>query len=133
MNTVHTVGRWLFAVPFFLFGLMHLMNSGQMAGFVPEFFPGNPAFWVIVTGIVFIVASIGVAIHKYEKEAAFLLAFQLIVFVLTIWLPQVLGGSQQAISGLLKDTMLAGAALAFAGLAMKEKAHSGPPMPPPSA
>lgn len=123
MNTLHTLGRWVFAVPFLVFGALHLLNSGQMAGFVPSFFPGNPAMWVVITGIVFIVSALGVALHKFEKEAALLISFQLLVFVLTIWLPQILAGNQAAMSGLLKDTALLGAALAFAGLAAHEKNH----------
>lgn len=133
MNTLHTAGRWIFAIPFFVFGALHLLNSGQMAGFVPPLFPGNPSIWVIVTGIVFITAALGVALHKFEREAALLIAFQLLVFILTIWVPQLLGGNQQAMSGLLKDTALMGAALAFAGLAMQEKKHMQMPNTPPAA
>lgn len=120
---LHSFGRWLFVVPFFIFGVMHLMQAPAFAPLVPAFFPGPGTFWVYVTGAIFVAVSIGIAFHKYEKEAAKLLGIQLLIFALTIWLPQVLGGNMLSMGNLLKDLALAGAAFAFAGLAMKESMH----------
>lgn len=108
------VGRWLFALPFIVFGLLHFMNAPAMAGMVPGFFPGG-VFWVYLTGIAFITASISFIIEKRVHLAGQLLAILLLIFVLTIHLPAVIGGDQSAMSQLLKDAALAGGALLLAG------------------
>jgi len=124
MNKLHTIGRWMFVIPFIIFGVFHLTSPGQLAPLVPSFFPGSGSFWVVVTGIIFIAAAVGIAFHKYEKEASILLGLQLVIFALTVWAPQISGESAAfAFPNLLKDTMLAGAAFAFAGLAAKERKH----------
>lgn len=38
-----TIARIIFAIPFAIFGIMHLTNADKMAGYVP--IPGG-AFWV---------------------------------------------------------------------------------------
>ena len=45
MNNLINVGRILFALPFAVFGLMHFMAGGDMAGMVPSWGPGG-GFWV---------------------------------------------------------------------------------------
>lgn len=109
-----TVGRWLFAIPFFVFGVLHFMNATAMAGLVPGFLPGG-AFWVYLVGIAFFAAAISFVIEKHVRLAGQLLAILLLIFVLTIHLPAVLDGAQNAMSRLLKDLALAGGALLLAG------------------
>jgi uncharacterized membrane protein len=105
----------MFAVPFAIFGMMHFMAAGDMAGMVPAWVPGG-VFWVYVIGLALIAATVSLITKKHIYLASLLLAFLLIVFVLTIHLPSVMGGNQMAMSSLLKDTALAGAALLIAGL-----------------
>ncbi|MBC8193929.1 MAG: DoxX family protein, partial [FCB group bacterium] len=40
MKNLKSIGRYLFTVPFALFGLMHLMMANDMAGLVPSWLPG---------------------------------------------------------------------------------------------
>jgi len=122
-----TAGRWIFAVPFVVFGLFHLFNSGQMAGLVPPYFPGSGAFWVVVTGIIFLLSAASILFNRYAKEGALLLAFQLLVFILLVWLPQMSNpeAAQFATVSLLKDAALLGGALTYAGMA----AHKSMPAP----
>lgn len=108
------IGRWLFALPFIVFGIFHFMNATAMAGMVPGFIPGG-VFWIYLTGIAFIAASICFIIEKKVHLAAQLLAILLLIFVLTIHLPAVIGGDQSAMTQLLKDTAMAGGALLLAG------------------
>ena len=93
------------------------MNASGMFGMVPSFIPGG-VIWIYITGLALILAAVSIIIQKKDRLAAMLLAAMLIIFVLTMWLPG-LGGDngQTAMSMLLKDTALAGAALMFAGLA----------------
>lgn len=116
-----TVARILFAVPFIIFGVMHLGNAKDMAGYVPSFIPGG-IFWIYLTGIALIVAAVSFIIQKYADYAGLLLALMLGIFILTIHLPG-LGSSasvtiptmQLSLTNLLKDLGLAAGALVLAG------------------
>jgi len=109
-----TIARWLFALPFGIFGLMHFMMAENMAGMVP--LPGG-VLWVYLTGVALIAACISFIIQKQVRLAGVLLALMLVIFVLTIHLPTVMGGDQSAMSSLLKDLALAGGSLLIAGTA----------------
>ena len=111
-----TISRYLFALPFAMFGLMQLMMPDGFVKMVPSFFPAA-IFWVYITGLGFILAAVSIIIKKKEKLATLLLGITLLIFVLTIYLPGAMSGDQMAMAGVLKDTGLAGAAFFFSGLA----------------
>jgi len=121
-----TAGRILFAAPFLVFGAFHLMAAKDMAALVPAFFPGGGELWVYLTGLVFILASIALLAKKWMKEASLLIAAQLLVFIVTVWMPQLGAEGQQgqlAMMSLLKDTALLGAALTYAAKGGMMAAH----------
>lgn len=108
-----SVARYLYGLPFAVFGILHFMNAGAMGGMVP--FPGG-VFWVYLTGIAMLAASISIIIEKYTRLACILLGVMLIIFVLSIHLPTVIGGEMQSgMTNLLKDLALAGGAWILAG------------------
>ncbi len=110
------VSRFLFAIPIGIFGLFHFMNGPAMAGMVPSFIPGG-VFWVYLTGAALLAASVSLIIRKKDKLAGLLLGGLLLIFVLTIHLPDVIAGDmEKAMPNLLKDTALAGAAFMLAGM-----------------
>lgn len=111
LNSITSLGKWLFIVPFVGFGIMHLMAGEQMGGMVP--IPGG-SIWVYVTGLAMVAFGISVILGKLDKLAAVLLALLLILYVLLIHLPGAMKGDQMATAGLLKDIGLAGGALMFA-------------------
>jgi putative oxidoreductase len=119
MNNLKNIGRIVFAIPFAIFGMMHFMMASNMVGMVPSWVPGG-IFWVYVTGIALIAATISIISKKQIYLASVLLAGLLLIFVLTIHLPGIMGDDQMmkqmAMSGLLKDMSLAGGALLIAGL-----------------
>jgi len=113
-----TVARYLYAIPFGIFGVMHFINGSEMAGYVPSFIPGG-VFWVYLVGVCLIAACASIIIGKYTKLACLLLALLLIIFVLTMHLPGLIGAADDAamaaaMSSLLKDSALAGGALILA-------------------
>ncbi len=110
-----TVARYLYAIPFGIFGVMHFINGSQMAGYVPSFIPGG-VFWVYLVGVALIAACVSIIIGKYTKLACLLLALLLIIFVLTMLVPGVLNEAtmQASMPNLLKDSALAGGALILA-------------------
>lgn len=108
-----SVARYLYALPFAVFGILHFMNAGAMGGMVP--IPGG-VFWVYLTGIAMLAASISIIIEKYTRLACILLGVMLVIFVLSIHLPTVIGGEMQSgMTNLLKDLALAGGAWILAG------------------
>jgi uncharacterized membrane protein len=115
MNNLKDKGRIVFAIPFAMFGMMHLIMANNFVGMVPSWVPGG-VFWVYVTGIALMAAAISIISKKQIYLASILLTVLLGVFVMTIHLPAVFGGDQMAMGSLLKDMSLAGGALLIAGL-----------------
>ena len=113
-----TVARVLFAIPFLVFGIMHFMKSSMMANIVPSFIPGG-VFWVYLVGLALIAAAVSILIQKKAKLACLLLTILLMIFVLTIHIPGLFNDNpmnvQFAMTMMLKDLALAGAALFFSG------------------
>jgi uncharacterized membrane protein len=107
-----TIGRFLYAIPMAVFGIFHFINASSMAGMVP--IPGG-AVWVYITGVALLAAAISIMIQKKASLATLLLAIMLLIFALSIHLPAVIGGDQNAMPNLLKDMALAGAALFMSG------------------
>ena len=105
------LGRIIFALPFAVFGILHFMNASAMAGMVP--LPGG-VFWVYLTGAAHLAAAISILTGKYARLACLLLGVMLLIFALSIHLPNLLGGDQQSMTNLLKDLALAGGAWAIA-------------------
>ena len=113
-NLLGKIGRYVFALPFGVFGLLHFMNAGQMEGMVPGFIPGG-VFWVYLTGLALLAACVAIVIEKKARLACLLLGIMLLIFVLTIHLPSVIGGEMSSMSSLLKDLALAGGAWVVGG------------------
>lgn len=116
-QTLRKIGRYLFAIPFAVFGILHFMNAGSMAGMVP--LPGG-VFWIYLTGIALIAAAISFVIQKKVQLAGILLGIMLIIFVLAIHLPGTIGADtpqamQMSMTSLLKDLALAAASFYIAG------------------
>ncbi len=114
MNTIFGLGRFLFAIPIAIFGINHFINLNKMAGWAPGGSAG-----VILAGIGLIAAALSFIIKKYDKLAAVLLAFMLILFIALIHIPAYSSAvdtvdKMNAMSGLLKDLIIAGASLLYA-------------------
>ena len=112
MDIITKQGKLLFALPFSVFGIMHLMMGAIMAGMVPSFIPGG-VLWVYLTGIAMIAAPVAILMNKMAKLASFLLGVMLLIFALSIHLVAVLGGDKMSMGNLLKDLALAGAAFMY--------------------
>jgi len=111
----NTVSRILYGAPLVIFGLLHFMNAQGMSGLVPSYFPA-PIFWVYLTGAALILAGGAIIANRKAKLASVLLGIMLLIFALTIHLASFLGGNQASLAQFLKDTALAGAAFALAGI-----------------
>ena len=114
MNGILALGRYLFAIPMAVFGIFHFMNANAMAGMVP--LPGG-VFWIYLTGLALLLAAVSIIIRKHDRLACFLLGIMLLVFALSIHLPQAMEGNEGSMPNLLKDIALAGGAFGYGLLA----------------
>mgnify|MGYP001193125874 CR=1 FL=1 len=126
MNAILGLGKYLFAVPFAVFGIMHLMNADAMAGMAP--FGG--AIIVYITGLALIAAAVSIIIGKMDKLATALLGLMLLLFALFVHAKGLsaatdAGASAASMGNLLKDLMLAGAAWMYSASLSKDKAVIG--------
>lgn len=128
MNAFLSLGRWIFALPFAIFGLFHFMNADAMADYiVPTYMPAKSIF-VYLSGAGLIAATVSMLIGKYDKLATTLLGIFLLLLVITVHLPGAMRGgegAQASMSMLLKDMALAGAAMMYALNYAKDKSVIG--------
>jgi uncharacterized membrane protein len=118
---ISRVAIYLLSVVMIVFGIYHFKEPHSMLVFVPTNIPGGIT-WVYVVGAAFILAALAFISNKFVKLAGYLLALLLIIFVLTIHLPNFSHAGdeemrQNAFINLLKDTALAAFALHIAGSA----------------
>jgi uncharacterized membrane protein len=108
-------GRWMLGVAPILFGLGHLLNLHVYAGFVPHWVPfGN--FWVVVTGMAFLLAGIAIVSGVRDVLAARMLALMLLLFEAAVEIPPVFSQphSQGAWGGAVYNLTAIGACWIFA-------------------
>src|SRR5215218_1681012 len=110
-SLVSRIAVIILAIVLFVFGIYHFMQPQSLLVYVPEFMPGG-IIWVYFVGAAFILAAIAFITHKQAKLAGYLLALLLIIFVLTVHLPNYLHAGdadmkQMAFVSILKDTALA--------------------------
>jgi putative oxidoreductase len=119
-QSIYRVGIVLYALVIGFFGVNHFLNGTGFQNTIPSFIPYH-IFWVYVTGAALIAAAISFFTGKYTKLAGIFLFAYLIIIVLTIHLPAVIRSEGSpivsiALTNLVKDTGLAGAALMIAGI-----------------
>lgn len=126
VNSITNLGKWLFILPFTVFGFMHIVNAEKMTGLVPAFMPGG-AMWVYLTGFAQLAFATSVVLGKFDKLAALLCALMLFIFILTLHLPGLsnLQMSQLAMNNMLKDMGLIGGALMYARAFAKDTSVVG--------
>ena len=127
MTAFLSLGRWFFAIPIAIFGFFHFMNASQMSPMLPNYLPA-PMVWLFIAGAGLLAAATAMLLGKYDKLAATLLSVELLLFVLLLHLPAVMAGgenSQMAMSSLLKDLSLSGAAMLYATYIAKDRSVIG--------
>ncbi len=72
--------RWVFGLSAIDFGLAHLTGIANNAPLVPTWIPLGQDFWVVLTGIAFVLAGVAILSRVLDVRAARLLALMLMVF-----------------------------------------------------
>lgn len=107
-------GRIIFGLMFLAFGTFHFTGTEMMAGWMPSWLPA-PRIFVYVSGLGIFAGGLSIIIKVYTRLATQLLALVLLLIILILHIPAVAGGDQMAMSMLLKDGGLLGAALYMSG------------------
>jgi uncharacterized membrane protein YphA (DoxX/SURF4 family) len=106
------IGPYLMAIALLVFGVEHLIQQKLVFIVGAEYFsvPGS-AFWIIVSGIVFILAAIGIFTKRSQEVAAYLGVF--IFFMVSIfYIPQLFNTIYvgHALATFLKGMAMSGSA-----------------------
>lgn len=128
MNAFLSLGRWVFPLPFAIFGLMHFMNAQVMADYVVPAYMPMKTIWVFLSGAGLIAAAVSMYIGKYDKLATTLLAVMLLLIVLMVHLPGAMSGGEGAatsMSMVLKDVGLMAACMLYAQHLAKDRSIIG--------
>jgi len=119
MNAITNLGKYLYAIPFAVFGILHFMAADDMAGMAPG---GAPM--VYFTGVCLLAAGVSIIIGKYDKLAAVLLAVMLLLMAFIVHASN-MSENPQELGNVLKNVALAGAALMYAHSMAKDNSVIG--------
>lgn len=130
MKQYHVISRvaiYLLSIVLFVFGVFHFLHPHDLLVFVPNFMPGG-ILWVYFVGAAFILVALAFLTNKMVKVAGYLLAVLLIVFILSIHLPNYMHAGdkemrQVALINILKDAAIVGFALHIAAGAHHQRLH----------
>lgn len=117
MNSILKAGKYMYAIPFAIFGIFHFAAADSMA----QMAFGSPIL-VYITGAALIAASVSILIGKMDKLGATLLGVFLILMALIVHREAAMSGDM---TNFLKDLALAGAAWMYALNLSKDKAVIG--------
>jgi len=122
------LARWVFGLSTIAFGIVHLTYIQMNLEYVPNWMPMGKEFWVIVTGICFILAGLAILTGILDVLAAWLLGLMFLIFNLTI-LPTYIFAQprdHEAWGGNAYNLAVVGASWVLAGaLAGREQAREG--------
>jgi uncharacterized membrane protein YkgB len=109
------------------FGVYHFLNARELLVYIPSFLPGG-IIWAYLVGVAFILVGISFITNKMVKVSGYLLAVMLLIFIVTIHIPNCLHAGEKemrsfAFINVLKDTVIAGFAMHIAAGAHHQKLH----------
>mgnify|MGYP006175823829 FL=1 len=130
MKHYHIVSRvaiYMLSIVLIIFGIFHFMYPYDLLVYVPDFLPGGIR-WAYVVGAAFILVGISFISNQYVKFTSYLLAILLVIFILTIHVPNALNAGapemrQWALINVLKDAAIVGFALHIGAGAHHQHLH----------
>jgi uncharacterized membrane protein YphA (DoxX/SURF4 family) len=83
------IARWVFGLCSIDFGLAHLTDIKDNIVYVPTWMPLGREFWVITTGVCFVLAGLAILLGILDVVASRLLALMLLVFSAVTLVPRI--------------------------------------------
>lgn len=123
INTILGAGKYIFALVFVGFGILHFVDA---AGMTDAMKPPGGVWMVYISGVLLIAAGALIIFGKLDKLAATLLGLVYIIFAFTLNFKGMMDGSQLSTSMFLKDIGLAGGAWMYAHGLAKDSSIIGP-------
>jgi len=130
MRHYHIVSRlaiYLLAIVLIAFGVFHFMYPRDLLVYVPVSLVGGIT-WAYIVGGAFILVGLSFLTNQYVKFTSYVLAALILIFILTIHLPNYNNAGdremrQLALINILKDTAIMGFALHIAAGAHHQHFH----------
>lgn len=130
MKHYHIISRiaiYLLSIVLIIFGIFHFKHPHDLMVYVPTSLVGG-IVWVYVVGSAFILVGVSFLLNQYVKFTGYLLAVLLLVFILSIHVPNYLNAGtkdteQLALINILKDTAILCFALHIAAGAHHQHLH----------
>lgn len=92
-KTIQT-GRIAFSICLLVFGLSHFLYSAETARMVPVWLPAGQMFWAYLSGGIYILAGVAIAVDYRGALAAYLTVAMIIVIEALVWLPMLIAKSE---------------------------------------
>jgi len=130
MKHYHIVSRiaiYMLSAVLIIFGFFHFKYPYDLLVYVPDFLPGGIT-WAYFVGAAFILVGVSFLTNKYVKFTSYLLAALLVVFILSIHLPNAINAGNAEMRkwawiNVLKDSAIVGFALHIAAGAHHQHLH----------
>ncbi len=130
MQRYHIISRiaiYMLSVVLIVFGVFHFLYPRDLLVYVPLSLVGGIS-WAYIVGGTFIIVGLSFLTNQFVKFTSYLLVIMLIIFILTIHVPNYMNAGdkemrQMALISILKDTAIAGFALHIAAGAHHQHFH----------
>ena len=130
MQHYHIISRiaiYMLSVVLIAFGVFHFLYPRDLLVYVPLSLVGGIS-WAYIVGGTFIIVGLSFLTNQFVKFTSYLLVIMLIIFILTIHVPNYMNAGdkemrQMALINILKDTAIAGFALHIAAGAHHQHFH----------
>ena len=130
MKHTHLVSRiaiYMLSIVLIVFGIFHFLYPRDLFIYVPVFMVGGIK-WAYLVGSVFVLVGLSFLTNQYVKFTSYLLAVMLVLFILTIHLPNYLNAGDRdmrmlALINILKDTAITGFVMHIAAGAHHQHLH----------
>ena len=130
MRHYHIISRiaiYMLSVVLIIFGVFHFLYPRDLMVYVPLSLVGGIS-WAYIVGSAFIIVGLSFLTNQFVKFASYLLVIMLIIFILTIHVPNFMNSGdkemrQLALISILKDTAIVGFALHIAAGAHHQHFH----------
>lgn len=123
MNKIIGLGKWLFPLSFLMYVGLHFGLPEVGAAMIPTFIP-FPLFWNYLTGGLILAFIISCLVGKFDKLAAVLMAFYVLLMIVLIHVPRA-SQNENDMLNIFRNLMVIGALLVYAELAAKDKRFIG--------